>query len=227
MEFADYSVANPGNGSLSLSERLSASEAPADPIVHGIDGTPQNSSLELKLNLYVPAHPLIEPISPAEEQCAFPTATQGTSTQPEATEEETYETCDIPGFPFESRSNQAQPNSETLTVAPCEPAPDTTSSSDGGTLQVPVFVDPTDSNVAPNDCVPAKEFVKVTQEITSDPALSEETRCETDSTKDSNTDVPRGCTEDTVRKNIPEKKDKYAPLKIHPMPLSCKLFRFF
>lgn len=226
MELADYSVTDPlpteanlGNGSLSLSEHLSASEAPADPIVHGIDGTPQNSGLELKLDLYVPAHPLIEPISPAEEQCAFPTATEETSPQPEATEEETNETGDITGFPFET--SQAEPNSDTLTEAACEPAPDTTSSSDcSATLQVSVSEDPTHSNEAPNDCVAAKESIEGTQEITSDPALSKETKSETDSTKASNTDVSGGCTEDTFRKNIPPKKDKYAPLKIHAMPLS-------
>lgn len=224
MELADYSVANPlpaeanlGDGSLSLSEHLSASEAPADAIVHGIDGTPQNSGLELKLDLYVPAHPLIEPISPAEEQCPFPTAMQGTSPQPKGSEEETKdETGGMTGFPFETELN-----SDTFTEAACEPAPDTTSSSDGATLQLSVSVDPTDPNEGPNDCVAAKESVKGTQEITSDPALSNETRCEMDSTKAS-----RGCTEDTVRKNIPPKKDKYAPLKIHPMPLTCKLFHF-
>lgn len=227
MELADYSVTDPllaeanlGNGSLSLSGHLSASEAPADPIVHGIDGTPQNSGLELKLDLYVPVHPLIEPISPAEEQCAFPTATQEASPQPEATEE-TNETGDITGFPFETRSSRAEPKSDTLTEAACEPATDITRSLDcGATLQV--SEDPTHSNEAPNDCVAAKVCIEDTQENTADPALSKETRCETDSTKH----ITKSCAEDTVRKNIPPKKDKYAPLKIHPMPLSCKFFHF-
>ncbi|XP_055065993.2 zinc finger protein 576, tandem duplicate 1 [Misgurnus anguillicaudatus] len=225
MELTNHSVtdslpaeANLHNGSLSLSEHLSSSEALVDPL-HGIEvteDTAQSNGLELKLNLYVPAHPLIEPISPAEvtiDQCVLPTAFQETGPQPEATEEKTHETGDPTVVPPDTQSSQIEPNSDTLT----ESAPNNTSLSDCGQERLSVCsTDSKETQETQNDCVASKETIQGTLEITSDPALSKEPRCESDSS----TNVSSVCTQDGVRKNIPPKKDKYAPLKIKVMPLT-------
>ncbi|XP_065117007.1 zinc finger protein 576, tandem duplicate 1 [Paramisgurnus dabryanus] len=223
MELTNHAVtdslpaeANLDNGSLSLSEHLSSSEALVDPLVHGIEvteDTAQSNGLGLKLNLYVPAHPLIEPISPAEvtiEQCVLPTAFQETGPQPEATEEKTHETGDLTVIPPDTQSSQIEPNSDILT----ESAPNNTSLSDCS--QECSSECSTDFKETQNDCVAVKETIQGTHEITSDPDLSKEPRCESDSP----TNVSSVCTQDGIRKNIPPKKDKYAPLKIKVMPLT-------
>ncbi|XP_016141322.1 zinc finger protein 576, tandem duplicate 1 isoform X1 [Sinocyclocheilus grahami] len=176
------------NEHLSLSDSLSPLEAPLDSIVHGIEateGTERNSGLELKLDLYVPAPPIIEPITPVEEtveHCALPVVTEEDSTQPEAAKEGTDETDNFAAFHCENQSSLAQSSSDTVTEVECEHASNETSSSD----------------LTAASCVPV------------DPISSNETRKSCANIKSSTGST--ACNAD--RKNIPPKKDKFNPLKI-------------
>ncbi len=184
------------NEHLSLSDRLSPLEAPLDSIIHGIEGTERNSGLELKLDLYVPAPPIIEPITPVEEtveHCALPVETEENSTQPEAAKEGTDETDNVEGFHCENQSSLAELSLDTVTEVECEHASNETSSSDL-TAASCVPVEPISSIETPKSC--------------------------------SNIKSSTGSTVyNADRKNIPPKKDKFNPLKIDMakvIPLTCK-----
>ncbi|XP_016119651.1 uncharacterized protein, partial [Sinocyclocheilus grahami] len=181
--------ANLHNEQLSLTDRLSPVEAPLDSIVHGIEateGTGRNSGLELKLDLYVPTPPIIEPVTPVEEtveHCALPVATEGDSTQPEAVKEGcSDETANFEGFHCKNQTSLAESSSNTVTEVGCEHASNETSSSDC-----------TAASCMPVECISSNETPKTCANIKSS----------TGSTVD-NAD----------RKNIPPKKDKFNPLKI-------------
>lgn len=116
---------------LSLSDHLSSVEAPLDGIEHGIGATEQNSGLELKLDLYVPIPPIIEPITPVEEtveHCVLPVATQEDDTQPEAAKGETDASAE--SFQSENQLSLVESSSDTLTEAECEQASNETGSPD-------------------------------------------------------------------------------------------------
>uniref|UniRef100_A0A673JHX6 Uncharacterized LOC107723481 n=1 Tax=Sinocyclocheilus rhinocerous TaxID=307959 RepID=A0A673JHX6_9TELE len=181
--------ANLHNEQLSLSDRLSPVEAPLDSIVHGIEateGTERNSGLELKLGLYVPAPPIIEPVTPVEEtveHCALPAATEEDSTQPEAVKEGcSDETANFEGFHCKNQTSLAESSSNTVTEVGCEHASNETSSSDCMAASC-MPVEPISSNETPKTCANIKSS--------------------TGSTVD-----------DADRKNIPPKKDKFNPLKL-------------
>ncbi len=187
------------NEHLSLSDRLSPLEAPLDSIMHGIEATEgieRNRGLELKLDLYVPAPPIIEPITPVEEtveHCALPVVTEENSTQPEATKEGTDETDNVEGFHCENQSSLAESSSYTLSEVECEHASNKTSLSDL-TAASCVPVEPINSIEKPKSCANIKSSTGSTLY---------------------NAD----------RKNIPPKKDKFNPLKIDMakvIPLTCK-----
>ncbi|XP_056123579.1 uncharacterized protein LOC130101758 [Rhinichthys klamathensis goyatoka] len=180
--------ANLHNEPLSLSDHPFSLEAPLGSTVHGIEATEstdQTSGLELKLDLYVPAPPIIEPITPVEEtveHCAFPVAKQDDSTQPEAVIEGTDETADVEGLHCENQSSLAGSSSDTVTEVECERAFNESGSSD--------------SNAA--SCVPEE------------PMSSNETPKMCANTKSST----GGTAHNADRKNIPPKKDKFNPLKL-------------
>ncbi|XP_058602750.1 uncharacterized protein LOC131521747 [Onychostoma macrolepis] len=176
------------NEHLSLSDRLSPLEAPLDSIIHGIEateGTERNIGLELKLDLYVPAPPIIEPITPVEEtveHCALTVVTEENSTQPEAAKEGTDETDNVEDFHCENQSSLAEASSDTVTEVECEHASNETSSSDL-TAASCVPVEPISSNETPKSCANIKSSTGST-------------------------------VYHADRKNIPPKKDKFNPLKI-------------
>ncbi|KAL1259481.1 hypothetical protein QQF64_010058 [Cirrhinus molitorella] len=151
--------ANLHNEHLSLSDRLSPLEAPLDSIVHGIEateGTERNSGLELKLDLYVPAPPIIEPITPVEEimeHCVLPVATQEDTTQPEAVKE-TDEAANVEGLHCEKQS-LVELSADTVTEVECEHASTETSSLDC-TPESCVPVEPVSSNETPKNCANIK-----------------------------------------------------------------------
>lgn len=191
------------NDHLLLSDQLSPLEAPLDSIVHGIEATEstdQTSGLELKLDLYVPAPPIIEPITPVDEtveHCAFPVATQEDSTQPEAAKDETDQTAGIEGLHCErlDRSSLAESSADTMTEVECEHASNESGSSDCNSASC-VPEEPISSNETPKICA---------------------------NTKSSS----GGTVHNANRKNIPPKKDKFNPLKIDMakvIPLTCKFF---
>ncbi|XP_073704087.1 zinc finger protein 576, tandem duplicate 1 [Garra rufa] len=125
--------ANLHNEHLSLSDRLSPLETPLDSIVQEIESTERNSGLELKLDLYVPVPPIIEPITPVEEtveHCALPVATQEDTTQPEAVTEGTEEAANFEGIHCENQSSLLKSSADTVTEVECEHASNETSSSD-------------------------------------------------------------------------------------------------
>lgn len=116
---------------LSLSDPLSSVEAPLDGIEHGMEAAVRNSGLELKLDLYVPIPPIIEPITPVEEtveHCVLPVATQEDDTQPEATKGETDANAEH--FECENQPSVIESSSDTVTEAQCEQASNETASSD-------------------------------------------------------------------------------------------------
>ncbi|XP_043116166.1 uncharacterized protein LOC122359969 [Puntigrus tetrazona] len=176
------------NEHLSLSDHLSPLEAPLDSIVHGIEatgGTERNSGLELKLDLYVPAPPIIEPITPVEEtveHCALPVVTEEDSTLPEAAKAGTDETDNVEGFHCENQSSLAESNLDTVIEVECEHASNETSSLDLMT-----------ASSVPVEPVSCKEMPK---------------RCANIKSSTGNTVY------NADRKNIPPKKDKFNPLKI-------------
>ncbi|XP_039535401.1 uncharacterized protein LOC120484355 [Pimephales promelas] len=180
--------ANLHNAHLSLSDHPSPLEALLDNTVHGIEATEstdQTNGLELKLDLYVPAPPIIEPITPVEEtveHCAFPVAKQDDSTQPEAVIEETDETADVEGLHCENQSSLAESSSDTVTEVECERALNESGSSDSNAASC-VPEEPMSSNETPNMCAN-------TQSSTG------------------------GTAQNADRKNIPPKKDKFNPLKL-------------
>uniref|UniRef100_A0A8C2JJJ5 C2H2-type domain-containing protein n=1 Tax=Cyprinus carpio TaxID=7962 RepID=A0A8C2JJJ5_CYPCA len=182
------SEANLRNEHLSLSDRLSPLEAPLDSTVHGIEateGTERNSGLELKLDLYVPAPPIIEPVTPVEEtveHCALPVATEKESTQPEAVKEGSDKTANFEGFHCKNQTSLAESSSNTVTEVGCEHASNETSSSDC-TAESCTPVEPISSNETPKSHASIKSSI--------------------------------GSTVDNAdRKNIPPKKDKFNPLRI-------------
>ncbi|XP_050987753.1 uncharacterized protein LOC127178731 isoform X2 [Labeo rohita] len=180
--------ANLHNEHLSLSDPLSPLEAPLDSIVQGIgttESTERNSGLELKLDLYVPAPPIIEPITPVEEtveHCTLPVATQEDTTQPEAVKEGTDEAANAKGFHCENQSSLVESSVDTVTEVECEHASNETSSSDY-TAASCMPVEPISSNETPKNCANIKSPTE---------------------SKVYNAD----------RKIIPPKKDKFNPLKI-------------
>ncbi|XP_067304795.1 uncharacterized protein [Pseudorasbora parva] len=180
--------ANLHNEHLSLSEHPSPLEAPLESIVHGMEATEstgQTSGLELKLDLYVPVPPIIEPITPVEEtveHCAFPVATQDDSTQPEAVIEETGETADVEGLHCENQSNLAELSSDIVTEVECEHASNKSGSSDCKAASC-APEEPISSNDTPKMCANTKSSTG-------------------------------GTANNADRKNIPPKKDKFNPLKI-------------
>lgn len=191
--------ANLHNEHLSLSDPLSPLEAPLDSIVQGIgttESTERNSGLELKLDLYVPAPPIIEPITPVEEtveHCTLPVATQEDTTQPEAVKEGTDEAANAKGFHCENQSSLVESSVDTVTEVECEHASNETSSSDY-TAASCMPVEPISSNETPKNCANIKSPTE---------------------SKVYNAD----------RKIIPPKKDKFNPLKIDfskVIPLTCK-----
>uniref|UniRef100_A0A8C1LYX9 C2H2-type domain-containing protein n=1 Tax=Cyprinus carpio TaxID=7962 RepID=A0A8C1LYX9_CYPCA len=193
MELANDPLCEPSetnlhNEHLSLSDSLSPLEAPSDSIVHGIEateGTERNSGLELKLDLYVPAPPIIEPITPVEETvelCALPVVTEEDSTQPEAAKEGTDETDNVGGSHSENQSSLAESSSDTVTEVECEHASNETSSSDL-TAASGVPVEPISSNETQKSCANIKSSTGST-------------------------------VYNAARKNIPPKKDKFNPLKL-------------
>ncbi|XP_048009554.1 uncharacterized protein LOC125243774 isoform X2 [Megalobrama amblycephala] len=180
--------ANLHNEHLSLSDQLSPLEAPLDRIVHGIEATEstdQASGLELKLDLYVPAPPIIEPITPVEEtveHCAFPVATQEDSTQPEAVTEETDQTADVEGLHCENQSSLAESSTDTVTEVECEHASNESGSSDCNAASC-VLEETVSSSETPKMCANIKSSTG-------------------------------GTVHNADRKNIPPKKDKFNPLKL-------------
>ncbi|XP_052433931.1 uncharacterized protein LOC127974592 isoform X1 [Carassius gibelio] len=176
------------NEHLSLSDSLSPLEAPLDSIVHGIEateGTERNSSLELKLDLYVPAPPIIEPITPVEETvelCLLPVVTEEDSTQPEDAKEGTDETNNVAGFHCENPSGLAETSLDTVTEVECKHATNEISSSD----------------LMAASCVPVE------------PISANETQkgCANNKSSTGSTAYNVG------RKYIPPKKDKLNPLKM-------------
>lgn len=211
MEHADDPLSEPSapeanlhNEHLSLSDHPSPLEAPLDITVHGIEATEstdQTSGLELKLDLYVPAPPIIEPITPVEEtveHCAFPVATKDDSTQPEAVIEETDETADVEGLHCENQSSLAESISDTVTEVECERAFNESGSSDSNAASC-VPEEPMSSNETPKMCANSKSSTGSTAH-------------------------------NAERKNIPPKKDKFNPLKLDMakvIPLTCKFFNTY
>lgn len=180
--------ANVHNEHLSLSDHPSPLEAPLDSIVHGINATEskgQTSGLELKLDLYVPVPPIIEPITPVEEtveHCAFPVATQDDSTQPETVIEETDETANVEDLHCENQSSLAELSLDTVTEVECEHASNESVSSDCNAASC-APEEPISSNETPKMCTNTKSSTG-------------------------------GTANNADRKNIPPKKDKFNPLKI-------------
>ncbi|XP_026083119.1 oocyte zinc finger protein XlCOF7.1-like isoform X2 [Carassius auratus] len=182
------SEANLHNEQLSLSDRLSPSEAPLDSIVHGIEvseGSERNRGLELKLDLYVPAPPIIEPVTLVEEtveHCALPVATEEEIPQPEAVKEGSDKTANFVGFHCKNQTSLAESSLNTVIEVRCEQASNETSSSDC-TAESCMPVETINSNETPKSCANIKPLT--------------------------------GSTVDNAnRMIIPPKKDKFNPLKI-------------
>ncbi|XP_059364609.1 uncharacterized protein LOC132103497 [Carassius carassius] len=182
------SEANLHNEQLPLLDRLSPSEAPLDSFVHGkeaSEGTEPNRGLELKLDIYVPAPPIIEHVTPVEEtveHCALPVATEEESPKPEAVKEGSDKTANFESFHCKNQTSLAESSSNTVIEVGCEQAFNETSSSDC-MAESSMPVETISSNETPKSC--------------------------------GNIKLSTGSTVDNAnRKIIPPKKDKFNPLKI-------------